>query len=99
LQTVLLKESVLQRMQLTVLFESFHGRDRASISLNSERRTRLERAPVHHDRTRAAVTRITTDMRARQSQSLAKEMDQEHSRLDVSAVFDTVDVHFDRRHR
>src|SRR6185503_1699816 len=99
LQTVFLKESVLQWMQFPVLFESFDRRDRASISLNSERRTRLERASVHHNCTRAAVTRVTTDVRACQSQSFAEEMDEQHSWFDEGAVLDTVDCHFDCRHR
>jgi len=99
LQTVFLKESILQWMQLAVLFESFHRRDRAPIRLNSERRTRLERPSVHYNRARATVTRVTADVRACQSQGFAKEMDQEHSWFDVCAMLDTVDCNFDCRHR
>jgi hypothetical protein len=36
LQPVLLEEAVLKRMQFAVLFETFDGRDRAPISLDSE---------------------------------------------------------------
>ena len=68
MQTVLLKESVLQRMQLAVLFETFDGSYLASVGLNGERGARLDRAPVHHDGAGAAMARIATDVRAGEPQ-------------------------------
>ena len=76
LEAVLLEESVLQWMQFAVLFESFDGQDRASIGLDSECRARLDRFSIEHDCTRAAVTRITADVRAGQAQVFAQEVDQ-----------------------
>src|SRR5215208_883917 len=68
LQAVLLKEAVLQRMQLTVCFETFDRGYRASIRLNGEGCTRFDCAPIHHHRAGAAVARVTTYVRAGQSQ-------------------------------
>jgi hypothetical protein len=63
-------------MQFAVLFESFDGGDRASISLHRKDGARLDRAPIHHDCASAAVTRVTTDVRAGETQIFTKEMDQ-----------------------
>ncbi len=96
LQTVFLEESVLQWMQLAVLFESFNRRDRTPVGLNGKRSTRLDRASIHDNRASAAVTRVTTNVRAGESQCFAKEVDQQQTRFDVGAVFDSVDFYFDR---
>ncbi len=96
LQTVLLVEAVLKWMQFAVLFESFDSHDAAPVSLHGECSARLDRAAVHHDRARAAVARVATDVRSGQTQRLTQEMDQQHARFDFSGTFDSVDVYFDR---
>jgi hypothetical protein len=98
---MLLKETVLQRMQLAILFEAFDRGDRTSVGLNGESRARLDRITVHHDRARAAVTRVATDVRARQAQRFAEEVDQQQTWFDVETMFDAVDSNFDWnfRHR
>jgi hypothetical protein len=93
---MLLKKSILKRMQLAVLFESFDCSYRAAICLHSESSTRLDGPAVDHDCARPAVTRIAADVSSSKPQSLTEKMDQEQSGFDFSSVFDAVDIHGDR---
>ena len=77
LQTMFLKETVLERMQFAVLFEAFDGHDCTPISLDREHRARLDRASIHHDCARAAVTGVTTDVCSGEPQVFTKEVDQQ----------------------
>ena len=83
LQPVLLKEALLQRMELAVLFEAFDGHDLAAVGLHGEDRARLDGAAVHDDRAGAAVARVAPDVGAGEPQVLAEEVDQQQPRLDV----------------
>ena len=62
LQSMLLEESILQRVKLAFLLETFNGRYRTSVGLNGKRSARLDRASVHHNRASAAVTRVAADV-------------------------------------
>src|SRR5687767_5536348 len=96
LQAMLLVEPVLKWIQFSVLFETFDCQDVSAIRLHGERGARLDRAPVHYDRARAAVTRVATDVRSSETQRLAQEMDQQQTRFDFRGAFDSVDVYFNR---
>ena len=93
---MLLVESVLQRMQFAVLFETFNRSYRASIGLNGKCGARLDGAPVHNDGASATVTGVTTNMCAGQLQCFAEKVDQQQALLDVGAVFHAVNFYFDR---
>ena len=96
LQTVLLEESILYWVELTVLFESFNRRDRTPVGLNGKRITRFDRVSIHYNCTSAAVARVTTNVRAGQSQCFAQEVDQQQTWFDLGAVLDPIDCYFDR---
>src|SRR6266566_978002 len=75
LQTVLLVEAFLDRMELAVLLETFDRRDGAPIGLHREDRARLHRTAVEQHGAGAAVRRVAADMRPGHAEVLAEEVD------------------------
>src|SRR5439155_24557168 len=71
--------------------EPFDGRDRAPVRLDGEHRARLDRLAVEQDRARAARRGVAADVRARQPELLAEEVDEELPRLDLRLVQRAVD--------
>src|SRR5262249_52454744 len=99
LQAVLLEETFLKRMELTVRLETFDCQHFATIGLNREHRTRLHCAPVQYHGARSAVTGVAADMRAGEAQGFANEVDKQQPRFYIGGMIDAVDFDIDRRHR
>ena len=64
LQTVLLLERGLDRMQRTVALQPFDGGDRSAVGLHREHRARLHRRAVEQHGARAAARGVAADVRA-----------------------------------
>src|SRR4029077_6353639 len=92
LQSVLLVESVLNRIELAVLLQALDGHDLASVGLNRERGTRLHRLAVQQDSAGSAGRGVTADVRAGERKDLADEVDEKHARLDLAFANGSVDV-------
>ena len=82
LQSMLLPESLLQRMIGSVARQAFDGRDGRAVGLRGEYRARLDRLAIHEHRAGSAKRAFTADVRTGQSHDLADVMDEEHSRFD-----------------
>src|SRR5713226_5119062 len=98
---MLLKEALLQRVQLTVLLQAFDRFDLAAVGLAGQQRAGFDRLAVEQDSAGATVRRIAADMGAREIQVLSDEVDQEQSGLDFGAMLLAVYPHryFDGRQR
>src|SRR5712691_1036012 len=90
LEAVLLEESVLQWVQLTVLLQALDSFNLAAIGLDGQQRARLDRLTVEQDGARATVRGIAANVRARQIQVLPDEVDQQQARFDFGGVLLTV---------
>src|SRR3954462_8325549 len=95
LQAVLLPESFLHGVELSVLLEPLDGGDLAPVGLHREERARLHRLSVEQHGARAAMARVATDVRSRHPQVLAQEVDEEQPRLDLPLLGLSVDGHLD----
>src|SRR5947208_2116084 len=81
LEPVLLVEGLLHRMQLAVRGESFDRRQLLPVRLDCEQRAGLHGLAVQEDRAGAAGGRVAPDVRPRQPELLAQEVDEQLSRL------------------
>src|SRR6266508_750360 len=95
LETVFLLERALDRMELAILRQPFHGGDRAAVGLDPEHRAGLDRNAVHKHRAGAAVRSVAADMRAGEPEHAADEMHQEQARLDVGRSLRSIYGHGD----
>src|SRR5262245_8738985 len=77
LESVMLPERLLQRMQLAVRREALDRRDLAAVGLDREHGARLDRVPVQLDRAGAADGRVAADLRTGEAEAVAKEVDQQ----------------------
>src|SRR5215510_8844728 len=77
LESMLLPESFLNGMQLAALLQSFDGTDVAAVRLYGEDRARLHRIAVDDDGAGTAVRRVAADVRARQTEVIAQQVDQQ----------------------
>src|SRR6185295_8736374 len=91
LQSVLLAEALLQRMQLAVALEPLDGDDRGAVGLDGQHRARLDRLEIDDDGAGAAVRRVAPDVRAGHLQLIAEEVHQQQARIDLRLVRDAVD--------
>src|SRR6266545_6992973 len=91
LQRVMLPERLLQGMQLAVRGEPFDRRDLAAVGLDGEHGARLHREPVEVDGAGAADRRVAADLRAREREVVAEEVDEQRPRLDLRLVPNAVD--------
>src|SRR5205823_11848799 len=98
LKAVFLPEAFLQRMEAAVGCEPLDRRDRRADGLDGEDRAGLRAPAVDENRARSALTRIAPDVRACEAQLLAKEVDEEHARVDVALAKLAVDGHRQWRH-
>src|SRR5438128_9037403 len=100
LQPVLLPEAFLDGVELASLLQPLDGRHFAAVGLHRQHGARLHRLPVEQHGARAAVGGVAADVRARQPQPLADEVDQEQPRLDLRLAGAAVHRHLDlvRRH-
>src|SRR6185503_10862495 len=91
LERVVLVERTLERVQLSVFGEAFDRLDLAAVGLEGEDRAGLDRAAVEPDSAGAAARRVATDVRPCQAELVAKEMDEQHPRLDLALELPAVD--------
>ncbi len=70
--------------------------DRCAIGLRGEDGAALDRLAVQVNGAGAARARVAADMRAGQSQRLAKKMDEQLAGLDLGVVLDPVDRDINR---
>src|ERR1051325_830624 len=83
---MLLQKTFLQRVQLSVLLESFYGFDAGAVGLHRQQRAGLDGGAVYEYRARAAIRRIAADVRPREIQVLAEKVDQQQPRLHLGRV-------------
>jgi hypothetical protein len=84
LQTVMLPEHRLQRMELaTVTYQSFDGRDRTAVRLPCKHRAGFDGITVDVNHARAALAGVATHMRSSQSELVTEQLDQKSSPFDV----------------
>src|SRR3954471_5118047 len=97
LQCVVVRERLLQRMQLVVgRRESFDGLDLRAVGLDREQHAALDQRAVVDHRARAAVAGVAADVAAGQVEVVADEVDQEAPRLHLALVRLAVHRHGDR---
>jgi len=91
LQTMLIPEGLLQRMQRRALRQPFDGRDLRAIGLDREHGARLHGVPVELDGTRTAVAGIAPDVGSSQPGLFPDVIDQQRPRLDLVFVAGAID--------
>ena len=78
-------------MQLVALGETFDRDDVGALERDGERRAGLDRLAIDMDDAGAALAGVAADMGAGEAQVLAQILDEQRTRLDVSA--DLLPVH------
>src|SRR5919109_5535986 len=79
LERVVLPERLLERMELAASRETLDRRDLAAVGLDGEHGAGLHRVPVEVDRAGAAERRVAADLRAREAEVVAEEVDEQRS--------------------
>ena len=98
LQTVIVAERGLHRVQLVPLCDAFDGGDVGAVGLSDEHRAGFDRPAVDVHDTGAALAGVAADMGAGQIQMVAQQMDEEGSILDIGLDRLAVYRQFDCRH-
>src|SRR5438093_815588 len=98
LQPVLFPEAFLQRMQATVGREALDRGDRRAVGLDRKDGAGLRAPAVDENGAGAALTGVAPDVRPRQTQVFAEEVNKEHARVDVSLANLAVDGDRDLGH-
>src|SRR5437870_12176597 len=97
LESVFLPETFLECVELAALLQAFYRLNAGPVGLNGQHRTGLHCHSVEDDRTRTAVRRITTDVRAGEVEVLSEEVHQQESRLNLAGMLLTIHVDADTR--
>jgi hypothetical protein len=93
LQCVVFVESRLNRMQYpTARRETFDCRDRRSIRHHRENRTGFDGQSIDIDGAGAALRRVATDVRSRETEIVSQHMNQKLPRFDGSRVTEAINV-------
>src|SRR6266446_301985 len=95
LEAVLLPEALLDRMELAVLGQALDRHDVGAVRLDGEEVAGFDGLTVHEDRARAALARVTADVRPGEAHGLADVVHQEKAGLHFVAVALAVDRHLD----
>src|SRR5262249_48067464 len=90
LQTVLLPEGFLERMELSILGKPLDRRQTRAVGLGGEHHACLDRLTIHPDGAGTALARVTTDGRPRQAERLAQGADQQKPGLDRVPIANAV---------
>jgi hypothetical protein len=93
---MLLFEPLLQRVKLPVLEKSFNGKQLCTVSLHRKHRARLDCLSVKDDGASAAITGVTADVRAGQSQRFADEVNQEKPGFRIGFSLPAIDFDVNR---
>src|SRR5467141_2149203 len=91
LEAVVLPESLLYRVELRALRQSFDRQYLGAIDLLGEEQARLHQFPVQDDGAGSALADNAADVRAREPQLVPEEIGQEGPRLGAARVLLTVD--------
>src|SRR5215475_13587224 len=92
---MLLPESLLNRMELSILLQSLNCGDLAPICLDRKKSAGLDRLSIQMHRASAAVGGIAADMSPSQAEDVADAMDEEEPRLDLGFHVRAVDLDAD----
>jgi hypothetical protein len=95
---MLLPETFLQRMELTILSQAFNRSDFGTVTLYRQHRTRLHADSVDMHDTCTTLAGITPDVSSRQIQVLAQIMYQQQTRFYLAGIANTVDRDRNRCH-
>ena len=87
----MLVERLLDGMQRAVRGEPLDRRHLLPVGLDAEHRAGLHRLAVEQHRAGAARGRVAADVRPRQAEPLAQDVDEELARLELELVPDPVD--------
>src|SRR5919109_78452 len=99
LKRVALPERLLEWMQFAVVRQALDRGYVAAVGLDREHGARLHRVSIEMDRAGAAHRRVAADLRAREVELVADEVDEQRPRLDLRLVANAVDRERDRYHR
>src|SRR3569833_1769301 len=91
LESILLDERALQRMQLRLAGEPFHRRDFTPLILNGKGKARVDSYAVDQHGARSACALIATLLGARESQMLAQKIEKGGSWIERHLVGASVD--------
>src|SRR5258706_4037773 len=99
LQTVLLGEALLHRMELAALLQALDRGDLRAVGLHREHGAGFDWLAVEVHRAGAAVARIAAGMRARHPEHFADQVHAQKARLDFRLAHRAVDGYADLVHR
>src|ERR1700694_3160975 len=83
LQAVLVPESLLERVQLTVFRHALDRREVPALGLDGEHGAAFNGLPVHQDRARAERARVTADVGADKADDVPQIVDEQQPGLDL----------------
>src|SRR5215471_20491143 len=92
---VVIDESLLQRIDLPVLCQSFYGHDGLAVHPNRELAARIDRLAVQQDGAGAALAAVAADFRTGETQMIAQQFDQRPAVFHFHASLDAIDGEFD----
>ena len=95
---MLLPETFLQGMKLTVLGEALDGGDVGAVGLDRQDRAGLHRQPVHMNGARTALAGVAPDVGPREPQHVPQIVDEEQPGLYLAGVLGPVDGYGDAGH-
>src|SRR5215212_10134719 len=91
LQTVMINESLLQRMQAVPGCHAFDGADLFALRLDGKHQTRTDRFAINHHSAGAADAVLTTDMGSGLPAFIADGIDKGAARLHANGVITLID--------
>ena len=91
LQSVLIPEGLLDRVELIAVGHALDRREVAALGLDGEHRAALDRLAVHVDRARAALAGVAADVRSGQANDVSKVVHEQQPRLYLMLVLMPVD--------
>src|SRR5665213_94669 len=98
LQSVMLAEGRLHRMQLVALSDALDGDDVGAVALHGEDGAALDAVAIDRDDAAAALAGVAADMRAGEGEIFPQELDEQGARLDVAGRLLAVHRHGDAGH-
>ena len=98
LETMLLPETLLERMHLTLGGQAFDGCYFGTMALDGQDRARLDTLAVEVNYARATLAGITADVRSSQIELFAQVVNQQRPRLNIARVRFPIDSDGDRCH-
>ena len=91
----MLNKSFLEWIELAIFLQTFHSLNRAPFHPNRQLAARISRLPIEQNRTSSALTAIAPDLRTREIQMVAQDLDQSPPVLDLHLMLGPVHCEFD----